>query len=65
MAYGVEGLSGDVALEAAHDLSFAEPFLGSTRDVGAGGCVPSHSQHGDHVQPELAHVIAVGGVKSL
>src|SRR4029453_1460222 len=32
-------LSGDVALEAADDLAFAEAFGGASLDVGAGGLV--------------------------
>ncbi len=42
-----EDLPRDVALQAAHDLSFALAFEGAASDVGAGSRVGRHSDHDD------------------
>src|SRR3954464_5110852 len=51
-------LSGDVALEAADDLAFAEAFGGASFDVVAGGLVVAHPDDCDDVEG------AVGGAIS-
>ena len=43
-------LPGDVALEAADDLAFAEAFGGASFDVVAGGLVVAHPDDGDDVE---------------
>ena len=42
-----EDLSGDVVLQAAHDLSFALAFEGAPGDVGAGAGVGGHAHEDD------------------
>ena len=49
-----EDFSGDVALQAAHDLSFALAFEGATGDVGAGSWVGGHAHEHDAPECSLA-----------
>ena len=50
--------AGHVALQAAHDLTLGQPFLGSARDVGSGSLVGAHSAHDDHVQGGVGLAVA-------
>src|SRR4029450_6454274 len=54
-------LSGDVALEAADDLAFAEAFGGASLDVGAGGLVVADADDGDDVEGGGGGSGAAGG----
>ena len=45
-----EGLAGDVAFQAAHDLSVREPFGSATLDVVAGSRVATHAGQHDAVE---------------
>lgn len=51
-------LAGDVALEAADDLSFAEAFGGAALDVVDGGLVAPHSDQGDDVEGAVGGAVA-------
>ena len=51
-------LSGDVSLEAADDLAFAEAFFGAAFDVGAGGFMASHADDGDDVEGAVRCAVA-------
>jgi hypothetical protein len=51
-------LAGDVALEAADDLAFAEAFGGAAGDVVAGGLVVSHPDDGDDVEGAVGGAVA-------
>ena len=51
------GLAGDVALQAADDLSFRQSLGGAPLDLGAGGGVAAHP--GDHDAPQGVVGLAV------
>jgi hypothetical protein len=51
-------LAGDVALEAADDLTFAQSFGGASFDVVAGGLVVAHPDDGDDVQRAVRGTVA-------
>src|SRR5207302_982705 len=57
---GVVDLAGDVAFEAAHDLSFRECFGSAACDVGSGVGVPTHADHGDHVEGAVGRAVSSG-----
>src|SRR4051812_17348278 len=51
-------LPGDVALEAADDLSLAEALAGAAFDVVAGGLVMAHPHDGDDVERAVGGPVA-------
>src|SRR4029450_11739320 len=51
-------LSGDVAVEAADDLAFAEAFGGASLDVGAGGLVVADADDGDDIESAVGGSVA-------
>jgi hypothetical protein len=54
----VVDLSGDVALEAADDLAFAESLGGAAFDVVAGGLVVAYADDGDDVEGAVGGSVA-------
>jgi len=65
---GCEHFPGDVALEAADDLPFAQAFCGPSREVGTGWGVVAQPDNGDHVERAVgcpvaaaAQSVAAGG----
>jgi hypothetical protein len=51
-------LSGDVALQTADDLAFAEAFGGAPFDVVAGGLVGAHADDGGDVEGAVSGAVA-------
>jgi hypothetical protein len=51
-------LAGDVALQAAQDLFFAETFLGAALDVTLGRGIGGHPDNSDHPQSTIGIAVA-------
>jgi hypothetical protein len=54
---GVVDLTGEVALDAAHDLGFGQAFLGPPFDIGTGAGTEPHPDHGQ-VQRHVGVAVA-------
>ena len=51
-------LAGDVALEAADDFAFAQPFGGPPLDVVTGGLMTAQADDGDDVEGTVGGTVA-------
>jgi hypothetical protein len=59
-AEGVEGLAGDVALEAAEGFAFVEAVGGALGGVGLGPLAVAEAADGDHVECSVGLSVAAG-----
>jgi hypothetical protein len=53
-----EDLAGDVAFQAAHDLSGVQPFVSAARYIGAGFGVAGHAGQHDAVERSVGVTVA-------